>query len=576
MRRWFLDLSIRTKLLLGFTAVLLVLVVLSATAYRSTRASLETAAWVQHTQQVIGTAQQALGSLVDMETGYRGFLVTGREEFLEPYRSGRERFQKAMAELKRLTADNPALVQRWEEIERRAAAWQAAVVQPGIRVRREVASGRAPLQRVVEFAARNGGKAQMDGIRSVFAQAVGEEERLLQQRRQRNERDAGLLLNVLLWGSVLAVGLGATVALALARTLTRPMRQLLNALRDAAEGEGDLTRRLPVTSQDEVGEVARWFNAFVEKIHRTVAGVRQLASEVASSAEQVAASSEQMARGAVEISQAVQSVASAAEQQVRSVGETTETVRQISRSLQDVAHNTSTAAQAAQQATETAREGGGRVQQVTRTMGEIREGADQAARVVAVLGEKSKNIGRIVSVISGIASQTNLLALNAAIEAARAGDQGRGFAVVAEEVRKLAQESSQAADQIAEIVREIQEETERVVTAISHATQNVERGVHVVEEAGSAFQNIRASVESVTGQTEAISAATQQLSASAQQIEAIVTQLLQTAQQNSASAEQVSAATEEISANTQELSESAQRLAKAASTLQQLVGQFAV
>ncbi len=372
--------------------------------------------------------------------------------------------------------------------------------------------------------------------------------------------------------------LGVVAAAVLAWFVGRAMGRQVAEVQAAAEAlsRGDLRREIPVRGGDELGRMAADLNAAVRALRGLVERLSATTDEVASTSQEVAASSEQMSRSAGEIARAVHQVASGAEQQVRSVTETTETIRQISQSLEEVAQNTGRTAQAAQQAREAAEEGAVRVERVVRAMEEIRRSAGEMRQVIGVLGERGQNIGRIVKLITEIASQTNLLALNAAIEAARAGEQGRGFAVVAEEVRKLAQESAQAAEQIAGILEEIQAETQRAVQAAEQSAREVASGVQLVGEAGEAFQRIRASVQDVTARAEGISAATQQLAASAQQIEGIVTQLLELAQQNSASAEEVSAATEQISASTQEVSRSAQRLAEVAGEMQRWVARFAV
>ena len=206
--------------------------------------------------------------------------------------------------------------------------------------------------------------------------------------------------------------------------------------------------------------------------------------------------------------------------------------------------------------------------------GASRASSAEVSTAIRQLGEKSGRIGGIVDTITAIAEQTNLLALNAAIEAARAGEQGRGFAVVAEEVRKLAEESQQAAASIAGLVSEIRTETDRTVTVVEQGTRQTDEGAQTVVAAREAFQRIRENVESMTVRIEQIATSSAEIVDSAQRMEDSVSSVASVAAQSSASTEEVSAATEQTSASTQQIAASANELSLTADELEKLVAQF--
>jgi methyl-accepting chemotaxis protein len=215
-------------------------------------------------------------------------------------------------------------------------------------------------------------------------------------------------------------------------------------------------------------------------------------------------------------------------------------------------------------------------QSATDAMRSVRESSESVAGAIETLASKSEQIGGIVQTITGIAEQTNLLALNAAIEAARAGEQGRGFAVVAEEVRKLAEESRDAAGRIATLIGEIQTETNNAVAVAHEGARRTEDGAATVALTRDAFERIGGSVDAMTTRTEQIAAAVEQIAANSQRLSTDIGEVASVAEESSASAEQVSASTQQTSASTQEIAASAQALAVTAEELNTLVAEFTV
>jgi methyl-accepting chemotaxis protein len=339
---------------------------------------------------------------------------------------------------------------------------------------------------------------------------------------------------------------------------------------------------------EELKELAAAFNeqsrATAEQLQRNEALNRELtevAEQVSATAQTVSSSSQQMAstshdtgRAVNEIASAVGDVAQGAERQVRmvdavrtSAGEAAETARASADSARE-------AATVAEDTRSVAREGVGAAEQASTAMESVRQSSEEAARAIGELSQRSKQIGAIVETITGIAEQTNLLALNAAIEAARAGEQGRGFAVVAEEVRKLAEESQQAAGSIAELITEIQSETGNAVTVVQAGAERTEDGTKTVEQTRAAFERIGESVEQLVARVEDISGAVERIASDAGRIQDDIAEVAAVAEESSASTEQVSASTQQTSASAQEIAASAQQLSSTAQELEGMVARL--
>ena len=364
-------------------------------------------------------------------------------------------------------------------------------------------------------------------------------------------------------------------------TLVLLLRSIKNSVDTILEGArhiaaGDLRSKIMLDGDDEFAHIAHQFNTMVESMQKMIRKIKATATDVAGSSEELTANANQSAQVTQNVAQSITEVAEAAEKQMSIVTKSSATIDDFQHGLEEVITNQRHAREQTQATAQKATEGNSFVQSTVEQMNSIAQTVQQTGEIVGKLGERSKEIGNIVEIISNISGQTNLLALNAAIEAARAGEHGRGFAVVAEEVRKLAEESQNASQKISDLIQSIQEETSQAVASMEEGRREAEKGKENVTATGESFSEILSMIGDVKKASLAVSERVLQLREDMNTIVDGMGEVDTSAKGIGSESQNVSAATEEQAAGMEEIASSSRSLANMANDLQTETDKFKV
>jgi len=363
------------------------------------------------------------------------------------------------------------------------------------------------------------------------------------------------------------------IALLISRSISRPVNMVLNHTKLLADG--DLSQEiLSLKRKDEIGELVTGFQNLHLKLRGIVNNIQVNAEQVASTSVQLAASTEQTNRSIEEVTLAMQDMALSSDKQVGKVQQAFKDIDDFKKGISHITDNANQAANAVGQTTSFAEKGSETITNALGQMNEIGISVEEAVSVVKNLNQQSEKIGEIVNLITDFAEQTNLLALNAAIEAARAGEHGRGFAVVADEVRKLAEQSGNAAKNISDIVNEIKVNTNQAAQSMVKGNEDVKEGLVIVGEVNEMFKDIVRTIDNVAYNSENTLNAARDMERFVDSVIMAIEEMKVGIESNSAITQTVAAASEEQNASIEEISSSIEALSNMAEELRDLVNQF--
>ncbi|GAB6468924.1 MULTISPECIES: methyl-accepting chemotaxis protein [Bacillus] len=356
--------------------------------------------------------------------------------------------------------------------------------------------------------------------------------------------------------------------------LVKPIQQIDSKLKELSSQEGDLTARLQVNSNDEIGTIATSFNKMLENLQHIINRVQKTSVEVQNASENMLEKTNISREATIKVQSSMSNLNESIQSQASSMEESSTAMDDMTVSVQRIAESASSVTELAVATSEQANDGSSVIQKSVSQMTTIHDAVNATSEVVERLITHTKYIDTAVQSISNIAEQTNLLALNASIEAARAGEQGKGFAVVADEVRKLAEQSKTAATDINQLLHQIQQDTETASSMMSQGRSEAFEGIHVIREAGNSFTTIVEQVNKVSTQMQDISATAEEMAASAEEMNASLNNIASISTEVSSETAATAQSAEQKVITMNEMTQTAKQMKQTVEELDQLVSHF--
>jgi len=586
------EFGIGSKIMAGYVVVLAVLVLIAITLLVNIRSLVSQLNFVtDHDFAVLQLAADMEKLVIDMETGERGFLITGDENFLEPYNNALVEFDDHSEELMALISDNPAQQAVLTDIINDVEEWHNTITIPYIEMRRDIGSETITQENMREFNAmintvgRADGKTFLDSIRQQIDDFIATEVSLNRGRVDDANSTVDMLQVLVIGLSVGGIAVGLATSIYLGRTISGNVRRVMEAAQRVAAG--DMSQRVTIQSRDEVARLAESFNIMADNLEKMMAtqvakdyiegvinqyrdfvarvsdgdltaklqlndnnanqnqdllelgkNLNTMVESLRDMASQVREAANSVSSAATQIQAATTQQTASSTEQDAAVTQTVATVEEVRATVIQTSERAQAVADASQQSVQVSRSGQQSVTDTVTGMDSIRERVESIAENILMLSERTQQIGEIIDTVNALADQSKLLALNASIEAARAGEEGKGFAVVAMEVRQLAEQSRESTGRVRNILNEIQQATNTAVMVTEEGSKGAESGMTMAQRAGEAIRELAATIEEAAQAAVQIAASTHQQTNGMDQLASAMNQIKQATAQTAASARQ--------------------------------------
>ncbi|MHA7967602.1 methyl-accepting chemotaxis protein [Paenibacillus sp. CAU 1782] len=562
------NMTIRTKLFSGFSAViaLLIMIIVLGLYQVITLDRTYTQLLDDRVQKVIHI-KDMLVTAKSQQIAARGYILMGDETSFSNIRSTHDQFVQMMNQL-RQTSSSTDMKDMLDQTEKLESEYHTLVLK------------------LVDFKNAGNEDAAIDLMVTENRQKIAELEEALDGMvwYQAQQMESGItdsnntiasMQSLIIILGIAAIVLGIVIAFVMGKMIATPLVSISRVAQKIASG--DLTgEKIMMKSNDEIGKLASTFNVMSNNLKDMITHVNEGSKQVTEAAEELTANAGQAASVTEQIATTMQDLASGSDTQVQLVTDGLQTTNEMSAGFQQIAASTQNVSSKADEATHKADIGNQSITTAIQQMNAIQTKVKDLGVIVDELGGQSKEIRQIVDTITDIASQTNLLALNASIEAARAGEHGRGFEVVAGEVRKLSQQSAQSADQISTLINSIANGVDKAAESMDSVSEEVQAGISTVHVAGESFQHISQAVNAVAVDTVEVSSAIQQMTAGVEEMANAMKVISGVTENAAAGTEEVTASTQEQLSSMEEVSAAAQTLSQIADKLQTTVSRFTV
>ena len=572
-------LSIGLKIAVSFGIVLLLLLVIGIISYQNLSRLKSEANWVSHTHDVLHDLELVLGDLKDAETGQRGYIITGMENYLEPYNNAINKLDEDINYLRELTIDNANQQQRIVRLESLISE-KLKELDETVKLRRTDS-----FDAVREIVISDAGKKIMDDIRIVLKEMTTEENKLLSERSLRSTNETQTAKTEIIWMIIAAFLIVVFLTVYLTRIIARP----ISTISDIAGriSLGDLSQEIIINQKDEIGKLAESFKIMQKSMREKAVQAKAIADgnlkisvnplsdedamgtafkimveRLRSQINEITEGINVLASSTSEIMASVTQIASSASETATSVSETTTTVEEVKQTAEVSNHKAKEVSESAIKTTEISKEGTKAINNTIEGMNRVKQQMESIANMVVSLSEQSQAVGEITATVNDLAEQSNLLAVNAAIESAKAGEQGKGFTVVAQEIKNLAERSKEATTQVGSILKDIQKSVSSAVMATEEGGKAVEEGLKLTNISGETIKTLSESVD------EAANVMIQIAASSQQQLEGM--------DQMVSAMENIKESSVQAAASTQQSANSVNELKKLGDKLKELMNQYEI